>query len=172
MNVHYATLQNYNEVMDSDLSEQTAQPDDNEKIPEYNMKEIYVFEAILEGDNAEPPIPTLASGYVTLVLDRDLNGMKVNVYVRHLQDPLSCVVTLINLEGEKSKTVMNLWKNKEEQFKNIVTGTIESRFVTFFLTAIGADKFMELVKEERLMISIGTKKYPYGEIDGLIRKIY
>ena len=67
---------------------------------------------------------------------------------------------------------MNLWKNKEEQFKNTVTGTIESRFVTFFLTAISADKFMELVKEERLMISIGTKKYPYGEIDGLIRKIY
>lgn len=170
MNVHYATLQNYNEVMDSDLSEQTAQPD--EDIPEYNMKEIYVFEAILEGDNAEPAIPTQASGFVTLVLDRDLNGMTVNVYVRHLQDPLSCVVTLINLEGEKSKTVMNLWKNKEEQFKNTVTGTIESRFVTFFLTAISADKFMELVKEERLMISIGTKKYPYGEIDGLIRKIY
>jgi hypothetical protein len=162
MNFNYATLQNYNEVYSSDLSNYTPQYDNE-------LKNINVYDAVLEGDNMEPENDTIAHGNLILILDREVNGFFVSLNVHKIKDPIECVLQLLDKDDMVSETIMTIWKDK---LNNLITGRLTSTFFSLNKIGYNMNDFYNLLCSQKVIVTIKTKSFPNGEIDGILKKIY
>jgi hypothetical protein len=194
MNVRYATLNSYNDINAADLSllQYPASPESKKEatntmnqpsnenamsaaippvIPVLNNK-IYVMEAVLEGYNMVPEILTNASAVLTLIYDPAKQGFHMSLKLKKVKHMVACEIFSLNQFDQKDKLLMTLWENKS--IVNTVLMNIILDFIPYKPKEAGVNwsELLNLIVQQKILVSISTEKYPEGEIDGILSVLY
>jgi hypothetical protein len=187
MNPHYATLNSYNDVVSSDLSllQYPGSPAPKSKkeavntmsaaipptIPVLNNK-IYVLEAVLEGYNMVPEILTNASAVLTLIYDPAKQGFQMSLKLKKVKNMIACEIFTLNQFDQKEQLLMKLWENKSIANTVLMDNILD--FIPYKPKEMGVNwsSFLNLIIQQKIVVSISTEKYPEGEIDGVLSVLY
>lgn len=195
MNPNYATLNSYNDVLSTDISvgQYTGPPAPISKSKEASKtnenamsapnappssttlnlnNKIHVMEAVLEGYNMVPEILTSASAVLTLIYDPVKQGFYSSLKLKKVKNMVACEIFTLNQFDQKDKLLMTLWENKN--IANTVLMNVILDFIPFKPKEMGVSwsTFLNMIVQQKIVVSISTEKYPEGEIDGVLSVLY
>lgn len=159
--MNYASLQNYNE-------DYQTSPTIHSLNYEIEFGRYHVYDSYLDGNTLEPETDSDAMAFLILILDFEKNGFFISLRIHHLKDMTKCGLYIL-----KNQTVdREIIRFFSSPVANYYSGKLISKFIPFSDLQMASNEFIQYLNDENIIISISTRAFPNGEIDGIIKKVY